>query len=144
MRDGEYILQTQDLSKSFPGVHALSGFDFQLGYGEIHGLLGENGAGKSTFIKLLNGLYAPERGSISVENRKIERPDPILVNQMGVKFVHQDLSVFPYLSIVENICMNNYPRTRLGQSTGKRAGISPALFLPSTTSISILIRKSSG
>ena len=120
MRDGEYILQTQDLSKSFPGVHALSGFDFQLGYGEIHGLLGENGAGKSTFIKLLNGLYAPERGSISVENRKIERPDPILVNQMGVKFVHQDLSVFPYLSIVENICMNNYPRTRLGTIDWKK------------------------
>ena len=114
MRDGEFILQTQDLSKSFPGVHALSGFDFQLGYREIHGLLGENGAGKSTFIKLLNGLYAPERGSITVQNQKIERPDPILVNQIGVKFVHQDVSVFPYLSILENICVNNYPRTPLG------------------------------
>ncbi len=120
MRDKDYILQTRDLSKSFPGVHALSGFDFQLGYGEIHGLLGENGAGKSTFIKLLNGLYAPERGSITVQGQKIERPDPILVSQLGVTFVHQDLSVFPYLSILENICVNSYPRTRLGTIDWKK------------------------
>jgi len=120
MRDEDCILETQDLSKSFPGVYALSGFDFQLGYGEIHGLLGENGAGKSTFIKLLNGLYAPDRGSVIVQNERIDRPDPILVNQKGIKFVHQDLSVFPYLSILENVCMNNYPRTRLGTINWKK------------------------
>jgi ribose transport system ATP-binding protein len=121
MADQVYVLEASNLRKTFPGVTALSDFDFQLARGEIHGLLGENGAGKTTFIKLLNGLYPPDGGEIRVNGERLERLSPILSNQKGIKFIHQDLSVFPFMSIVENIKANNYPRNRLGAINWKKA-----------------------
>jgi ribose transport system ATP-binding protein len=103
------LLNVEDLSKSFPGVKALKKFSFQLSEGEIHGLVGENGAGKTTFIKILNGLFPPDEGEIYIFGEKVGRLTPILSNQFGLKFIHQELSIFPHISIMDNIFVNNYP-----------------------------------
>jgi ribose transport system ATP-binding protein len=129
MSDEQCVLQVSGLSKTFPGVVALSKFDFQLHRGEIHGLLGENGAGKSTFIKLLNGLFVPDCGTFIIEKERLERIDPTLIHQKGVKFVHQELSVFPYLTITDNVCMNDYPKTVLGTIDWKKARRNVAALL---------------
>jgi ribose transport system ATP-binding protein len=112
--DNILILTVNNISKSFPGVLALDMFSFQLNAGEIHGLVGENGAGKSTFIKILNGLFPIDEGEVYIFDRKIEKLNPIISNQLGLKFIHQELSVFPYLSIMENIFVNNYPKNLVG------------------------------
>jgi ribose transport system ATP-binding protein len=121
MAEQVYVLEASKIRKTFPGVVALSDFDFQLARGEIHGLLGENGAGKTTFIKLVNGLYPPDSGDIRINGERVERLSPILSSQKGIKFIHQDLSVFPFMSIVDNIRANNYPRNRLGWIDWKKA-----------------------
>ena len=65
----EYLLEMKKISKSFPGVKALTDVDFQLKAGEVHALLGENGAGKSTLIKVLGGIYIAEEGEIFIEGQ---------------------------------------------------------------------------
>lgn len=129
MSTAPLVLEVRDLCKSFPGVQALVEFDFQLVAGEIHGLLGENGAGKSTFIKLLNGLYSPDSGQILVEGETFERLDPFVATMKGIRFVHQDLSVFPHLSVIDNVYMNNYPKSRLGTISWKKARDGAATLL---------------
>ncbi|NLV85230.1 MAG: ATP-binding cassette domain-containing protein, partial [Spirochaetales bacterium] len=70
-KQGEIILRTQGIGKEFSGVWVLKDIDFELKAGEIHALAGENGAGKSTFIKILSGLYAPASGSIELEGKPV-------------------------------------------------------------------------
>jgi len=101
-------LRAKKITKIFPGGKALDNFSFKLRKGEIHGLLGKNGAGKSTFIKILNGLYKQDTGEIFINNKKIKNINPILSLNLGLKFIHQELNVFPHLSIMDNIFMNNY------------------------------------
>ena len=67
----EYLLEMRKISKSFPGVKALTDVDFQLKAGEVHALLGENGAGKSTLIKVLGGIYHAEQGEILIEGKPV-------------------------------------------------------------------------
>ena len=108
---GENVtLKVNNISKKFPGVKALNKFEFELARGEVHGLIGENGAGKSTFIKILNGLYQQDDGDIYIFNKKIDKLSPIISDRLGMKFMHQEIDVFPYISIIDNIFMNNYPK----------------------------------
>ena len=68
----EYLLEMKKITKSFPGVKALTDVDFQLKAGEVHALLGENGAGKSTLIKVLGGIYIAEKGEIFIDGQPVE------------------------------------------------------------------------
>ena len=99
----EPIFRLINISKTFPGVRALSGIDFDLMPGEIHCICGENGAGKSTLIKILSGAYQPDPGgTIEFEGEK-RVLNPRLAIELGIQTIYQEHNIFPHLSVAENI-----------------------------------------
>lgn len=103
------LLQMRGISKSFPGVKALSAVDFTLGAGEVHALMGENGAGKSTLIKVLTGVYPRDSGEIILAGRQISPRAPAEAEASGISTVYQEVNLIPYLSVAENICLGRQP-----------------------------------
>jgi ribose transport system ATP-binding protein len=101
--NGEPILKVRDISKRYGGVHALEGVQFDLNYGEVHALVGENGAGKSTLIKLLGGIEPRNEGTIVFEGREVEYHRPIEAQHAGIAIIHQELSMMPSLTVIENM-----------------------------------------
>ncbi|MEZ4630490.1 MAG: sugar ABC transporter ATP-binding protein [Deinococcales bacterium] len=108
------LLNLKGIQKRFPGVHALKGVDFELKKGEIHALLGENGAGKSTLIKIIAGLYQPDEGELSLEGQPLNFASPRDAQLHGIDTIHQELSLYPELSVAENIFMGHAPYKRWG------------------------------
>jgi ribose transport system ATP-binding protein len=100
---GEEILQLNNISKTFPGVKALSEISFSLMTGEIHCICGENGAGKSTLIKIISGAYQPDEGGQIIFEGKAVKLDPYSAMQLGIQTIYQEHTIFPHLSITENI-----------------------------------------
>ncbi|MCL5073318.1 MAG: sugar ABC transporter ATP-binding protein [Actinobacteria bacterium] len=113
------ILRAKKVTKKFPGTVALKDFDFELFKGEVHALVGENGAGKSTFIKLLSGVYKPDEGEIKIENEVVTHFTPKVLLGKGVGTVFQELSLVPQLTIEENIFLGK-ENTRFGVIDSKR------------------------
>ncbi|PSH65242.1 sugar ABC transporter ATP-binding protein [Phyllobacterium sophorae] len=108
-------LDAVKITKSFGGVHALRGADLKLRRGEIHALLGENGAGKSTMIKVLAGVQRPDSGTVAVDGRQLTSAfDPSDAAAAGLRFVHQDLGLINSLSVAENIAFQTGFTTRGG------------------------------
>jgi ribose transport system ATP-binding protein len=107
------LLELKDVSKTYPGVQALKKVDFDLYPGELHFLLGENGAGKSTLMKILSGSVQKDGGTISLEGREIALNSPRDADRYGIAMVYQELSLFPALSVAENIMAGRLPRHRL-------------------------------
>ncbi len=103
------ILQLQGVHKRFGGVHALRGVDFDLRPGEIHALLGENGAGKSTLIKVLSGVYQPDEGTLEIDNRPTPLANPRRAQALGIATIYQETSLYPDLSVLENLYMGRQP-----------------------------------
>ena len=99
------LISTQGISKSFAAIEVLSNVDLSLNKGEIHALLGENGAGKSTFAKILAGVYKPTRGVIKLKDTIVEIPSPIVAQDLGIALIHQEPISFPHLSVAENLVM---------------------------------------
>lgn len=108
------MLTLKGISKSFPGVRALSGVNLDVKPGEIHGLLGENGAGKSTLIKIIAGALAPDEGEIIFAAEPVNWSSPREAKLAGVHVVYQEFALFPQLSIAENIFLGNERRNALG------------------------------
>ena len=108
------ILNMQGVSKSFGGVHALVDVHLQVGYGEVHALLGENGAGKSTLMNILTGVIPMDKGTIEFEGKKYPEPTIRLMENAGIAFVHQELSVVNDLTVYENIFLNRERVNRFG------------------------------
>ena len=108
------LLRCTGISKSFPGVQALSSVDFDVQAGEIHALVGENGAGKSTLMHLLAGVYQPDSGSIEFQGSTVQIPSERHAQQMGIGIVYQERSLFDLLTVAENIFAGNQPSGRLG------------------------------
>ena len=104
-------LEMKNIKKSYPGVQALKGVDFDLEYGEVHGLLGENGAGKSTLMKMLGGVEKMDSGEVRIGGEPVVFHSPYDAQQMGVSFIHQELSLFPDLDIATNIFIQDIPKT---------------------------------
>lgn len=103
------FLELRGISKRFGGVAALSNVDFDLARGEIHCLVGGNGSGKSTMIKIISGVQAPDPGGrIVVEGREHPRLTPVESSALGVQVIYQDLSLFPNLSVAENIAIGRH------------------------------------
>jgi ABC-type sugar transport system ATPase subunit len=103
MAGAVHLLSTQGLAKSFGSVRALCDVSFALAAGEIHAICGENGAGKSTFVKLLMGILQPDAGSIVVDSARVIVRGPQHAHRLGLGFVAQELSLAPRLSILDNI-----------------------------------------
>ena len=103
MPGSEYILEMNGITKIFPGVKALDNVHFNLKAGEIHALVGENGAGKSTFIKTLTGVHQPDGGEIILNGEKVVMTDPITAQERGIAAIYQHAASYPDLSVAENI-----------------------------------------
>jgi rhamnose transport system ATP-binding protein len=103
------IIRMRNISKSFGGVHALKGVQLDVYAGEVHALLGENGAGKSTFIKTITGVYQPDTGEIELNGEPVQLANPREAQQHGIAAIYQEPSLFPDLSIAENILVGRQP-----------------------------------
>jgi ribose transport system ATP-binding protein len=111
-QDGTSALVVGGLSKSFAGTQALRDFDIDLHQGEVHALVGGNGSGKSTFIKILAGVYQADRGEATCAGATVDLSSqtPAGARAMGLRFVHQDLGIIPLLSVAENLAIgDHYP-----------------------------------
>lgn len=105
----ERLLEMYQIDKRFSGVHALKQVDFCLEQGEIRGLIGENGAGKSTLMKILGGDYRADAGEIRLNGEKVTIRDALTAAQLGISFVHQELSLFPDMDIATNLFIRHIP-----------------------------------
>jgi len=102
----EEFLKIQNVSKSYAGVQALDKVSMSIGKGEIHCLVGENGSGKSTLIKIITGVVKPDEGEIIINDKTFKHLRPIDSISEGIQVIYQDLSLFPNLSVAENISLN--------------------------------------
>jgi len=98
--------------KSFDGVCVLEDVQFDLYAGEIHALIGENGAGKSTLVKILGGIHRPDSGVIELDGVPVDIPNPKVAFENGISLIHQEISLFPELSVAENIYVGREMQTR--------------------------------
>jgi rhamnose transport system ATP-binding protein len=103
----EYVLELSGISKTFPGVKALDHVQFKLKPGEIHALMGENGAGKSTFIKVITGVHQHDEGKIYLNSQEVVFRNPKEAQEMGIAAIYQHVTCFPDLSVTENIFMGH-------------------------------------
>jgi simple sugar transport system ATP-binding protein len=100
------ILVAENLSIAFGEVRALTCIDLTIGQGEIRCLAGENGSGKSTFVKIVSGVYQPSEGSVTIAGTPLTHHTPRAAITAGVQVIYQDLSLFDHLSVAENIAIN--------------------------------------
>lgn len=105
----ENMLSFQHISKSFPGVKALSDVSFSIRKGEVHALVGENGAGKSTLLNILKGIYQPDEGQIIYDGSSIKIKSPGHASSIGINMVHQEINLVPELTVGQNILLGNEP-----------------------------------
>ena len=108
---GPGFIEMLGISKRFGGVRALNGVDFSIRPAEIHCLAGENGCGKSTLIKILAGVYPPDEGKIVLDRQEHSHLSPAVSQRAGVQIIYQDLSLFPNLSVAENIAFRHHVET---------------------------------
>lgn len=108
----DYILELKGITKIFPGVKALDNVHFQLKKGEIHALMGENGAGKSTFIKVITGVHIPEEGEIYLKGEKVVFKNPKDAQNRSIAAIYQHGTTYPNLSVTENIFIGHEKLTK--------------------------------
>src|SRR5262245_54384061 len=108
------ILIMENISKSFPGVKALSEVNLTVRKGTIHALMGENGAGKSTLMKILDGIYTPDSGQIAFQGQPVTIDNTQTALKLGISMIHQELSPIPYMTVAENIFLGREPLGRYG------------------------------
>src|SRR5512136_3179446 len=133
MADTRNILSMKGITKSFPGVIALEDVDFSLRIGEIHALIGENGAGKSTMIKVLTGVEHPDAGSIELDGKLVQVRSPQHSQELGISTVYQEVNLCTNISVDENIMLGHEPHrfgsihwkkmNQLAQQAMQRLGI---------------------
>jgi galactofuranose transport system ATP-binding protein len=108
------ILEIRNLTKKFEGVVAVDNVSFSVRSGEVHALMGQNGAGKSTVIKVLTGIYKADFGDIIYDGKKCTFNTALSAQHAGISTVYQELNMIPHLSVSENIFLGRYPRDKLG------------------------------
>src|SRR5215831_118381 len=100
------LLETKLITKAFAGVQALKGVSFDLFEKEVHALIGENGAGKSTLIKIMTGALRPDSGTLAISGKLVPHNDPAIARSLGVAAIYQQPSLFPHLTVSENIALS--------------------------------------
>lgn len=103
----EIILKMENISKRFGAVQALDNVRFELRKGEVHALVGENGAGKSTFLNIMSGTYKQDSGDIYLNNKPVQFKTPLAAKEMGIVKVHQELQLIPEISVAQNMFLGN-------------------------------------
>lgn len=99
----EYILEMRNITKTYPGVKALDDVSLSIKKGEVHAIVGENGAGKSTFIKVITGAITPDSGSILYKGQSYPHFNPQQAKKLGIGCIYQEFNHFPGLTVAENI-----------------------------------------
>jgi ribose transport system ATP-binding protein len=112
--NGQSAIEAIAVSRSFGGVHALTSASLEARFGEVHALVGENGAGKSTLIKVLGGVVRAESGVIRIRGEDVTLSGPSGARALGVGTVFQELTLFPWLTVAENLFIGEEPRGRTG------------------------------
>ena len=107
---GNYAVEMEGIVKTFGPVHAVSGASFNLVSGEIHSLIGENGAGKSTMMKLLYGIYPIDSGTITINGKPAAELTPRIAIENGIGMVHQEFMLVNELTVLENIILGFEPK----------------------------------
>jgi ribose transport system ATP-binding protein len=110
------LLAMRDITKAFPGVLALDAVMLEVAPGEIHGLVGENGAGKSTIIKVLAGVYKADSGTVTIDGKTIADVTPRSIHDAGIRFIHQELHLVQHFTVAESVFMGQEEETLLGLS----------------------------
>src|SRR3954469_3118925 len=100
------IIRLDHVIKRFGGITAVNDVSFGIGRGEIHAVVGENGAGKSTIMKMLAGVYQPDGGTLVLRGEPVVIADPLHARRLGVSIVFQELNLFPHLTVAANIFAN--------------------------------------
>ncbi len=108
------LLELANISKSFPGVKALEDVHFSTDAGQVHALVGENGAGKSTLIKVISGVHPADSGTIHMDGKSVRFRSPHEAQAHGIATMYQELSLYPELSVAENIFMGHAPMRKAG------------------------------
>ena len=125
----EIQMRVSGISKSFPGVKALSNIDFAVRKGTVHALCGENGAGKSTLMKIINGLYKADEGQVFIDEKPVEIKNPIQARELGISMIAQELNYASELSVEENIFMGRLPVNKFGKVNWKKVRSEAVKFL---------------
>ncbi|QYN37537.1 ATP-binding cassette domain-containing protein [Pseudonocardia sp. DSM 110487] len=127
----DYILEMRGITKTFPGVKALSDVNFAVRRGEIHAICGENGAGKSTLMKVLSGVHptGDYEGEIVYDGETVQFSGIRDSEHVGIVIIHQELALVPYLSIAENLFLGNERRGRSGLIDWNRTNADAARLL---------------
>jgi len=120
------ILSVQGVSKSFPGVKALDDVSLEVSAGEVLVLVGENGAGKSSLMKILSGIYTKDSGKILVDGKEVDITSPLQAQQLGITIIHQEMNLMNELTVAQNIWIGREPKrfgvvaeSELNRKTGK-------------------------
>lgn len=116
----DYVLELRGISKIFPGVKALDNVHFQLRQGEIHALMGENGAGKSTFIKIITGVHEPNEGEIYLNGEKVVFKEPKDAQKRSIAAIYQHGTAYKHLSVTENIFIGHEKKYKTGAIAWKQ------------------------
>ncbi len=119
MTSNDVLLEMKDILKVFPGIVAVDHANMQISRGEVHALVGENGAGKSTMIKILTGAYIRDGGKITFDGQDVEYRTPQQAQENGISTIYQEINLVPLRSVAENILMGREP-TRYGLLDWKR------------------------
>jgi len=114
MNSNEYILHTKEISKSFPGVHALDKVSINIKPGTVHALVGENGAGKSTLMKCLFGIYDPDSGVIILDGKLVHFQNSRQALDAGISMIHQELLPVRLRPAMENLWLGRFPLKKFG------------------------------
>lgn len=114
MENTSYLLETKDICKEFNRVRVLSNINFNLRSGEIHSLVGENGAGKSTFVKILSGVYQADDGKMVVKNEEVSFNSVKESEKSGILTIHQEINLVPYFNLFQNIFIGKELQNRFG------------------------------
>jgi ribose transport system ATP-binding protein len=105
------LLMVEGISKAFPGVKAPDGVNYELDRGEVLALVGENGAGKSSLLKFLSGIYTPDEGRIVLDGTEVDVQDPKAAQKLGISIIHQEMNLMPHLTVAQNMFIGREPRT---------------------------------
>lgn len=111
---GSAALSLKGITKSYPGVTALSQVEFAVEPGEVRALLGKNGAGKSTLIRIACGLEKPDQGTIHIKGQQVDLKSPAEAKRLGIEIVSQELNLVPWLSVAENISLGHWSKHLAG------------------------------
>jgi ribose transport system ATP-binding protein len=108
------LVEMRNITMTFPGVMALDDVSFESRAGEVHAVVGENGAGKSTLMKILAGVYQPDRGEILLGGQPVRISSPHEAQLLGISIIYQELNLLPDLTVAENVFLGREPRGAFG------------------------------